>query len=443
MKRMLIGAAAAFAAFAVYAGPALAGTPFAGGSGTFVNGTTQYSFDFTAFGSGDPTGGGATGTIHYHQGSDVSLTADVRCLAVSGHDAIAVGRIVESTLPAGRAGSVGNDALFYVIDNQSGGADEIAPFFGGASSLEDNCSRWITAEAGYQLLTSGDITVSDGSSVPAMLTLAASNAVIGAGQQECATATNGVPGIDVTFDVTGADSAQGDATTGADGSAQYCYTPTHAGTDHITASDGYRTVSADVNVVAGAPASMTLTPASSTVTADAQQCETATVVDAYGNPTPGTSVGFTVSGSDSATVSETTDANGSATSCYTAGALPGIDTVTADAGANVTATATVTVVAPAATPGCTVRAAGTTGSASFQVGQDVRYTPHGRDHGPSVVSTSVSSVTCSGGSAELFGTAGGVEFRVDLTATTFRIRLADGYDSGVLQITGGNVQIRS
>ena len=76
------------------------------------------------------------------------------------------------------------------------------------------------------------------------------------------------------------------------------------------------------------PASLTLSPPSATNKAGEEHCVTATVRDAGGNPLPGVLVRFSVSGANSAGGSDTTDANGEATFCYT-GTNPGSDTISA------------------------------------------------------------------------------------------------------------------
>ena len=72
-----------------------------------------------------------------------------------------------------------------------------------------------------------------------------------------------------------------------------------------------------------------------------------------------------------------------------------------------------------------------------------------------VHSISITAVVCSldGKSGSIFGTAtingaGSYFFRIDVqdlgepgTSDTYRIRLSNGYDSGVKVLTGGNIQI--
>ena len=106
-----------------------------------------------------------------------------------------------------------------------------------------------------------------------------------------------------------------------------------------------------------------LTPATDTNTVDDQHCVTATVRDAFGNPTPNITVRFSVAGSVTTTGSAVTNAAGQAQFCYTGPGLPGADVITAYAdtnGDNVRqptepqGTAAKTWVIPASTEGCKV-----------------------------------------------------------------------------------------
>jgi hypothetical protein len=84
----------------------------------------------------------------------------------------------------------------------------------------------------------------------------------------------------------------------------------------------------------GPPATLTLEPKQDVNVVDSEHCVTATVKDAFGNPTPGITVRFSVSGSVNTSGSSVTDANGQATFCYTGPPLPGSDVITAFADTN-------------------------------------------------------------------------------------------------------------
>jgi hypothetical protein len=83
----------------------------------------------------------------------------------------------------------------------------------------------------------------------------------------------------------------------------------------------------------GQPATLTLAPNAATNPVNAQHCVTATVQDSAGNPVPGVTVRFSVTGANSAGGPAKTDANGQATFCYT-GTNAGQDTISAFADTN-------------------------------------------------------------------------------------------------------------
>jgi Bacterial Ig-like domain (group 1) len=330
---------------------------------------------------------------------------------------------------------------------------------------------------------------------PAKLTLAPKTATNQVGSQHCVTATVTdvfnlpVPAVTVPFSVTGANSGGGSDDTDANGEATFCYTGTVAGNDTIAAyadtnksgthDPGEPSDTAAKTWTPGPPATLVLAPKTATNTVDAQHCVTATVKDQYGNPTPGITVRFSVTGSVSQSGAVTTDANGKAKFCYTGPALPGSDVITAYADTsnnNVqdpgepSDTAAKTWVLPESTPGCKVTNGGritaangdkaTFGGnamvpASGPKGQE-QYRDHGAAANLNVHSINVLAVTCSadGKSASIFGTtkingAGSFNYRIDVTdngepgtgVDTYRLRLSTGYDSGVQTLSGGNIQI--
>ena len=232
----------------------------------------------------------------------------------------------------------------------------------------------------------------------------------------------------------------------------------------------------NATVTPGPPATLTLEPQADTNTVDDQHCVTATVRDAFGNPTPGITVRFSVSGSVNTSGSATTNAAGEAEFCYTGPGLPGADVITAYADTDDDGvrdadepqdTAAKTWLIPTSTAGCKVTYGGRitaangdkatfggNAKADGSSGQE-QY----RDHGPAasmnVHSIDVLAVVCSsdGTEASIFGTAtvdgaGSFDYRIDLkdlgepgTSDTYRIRLSNGYDSGEQLLDRGNVQI--
>jgi hypothetical protein len=235
----------------------------------------------------------------------------------------------------------------------------------------------------------------------------------------------------------------------------------------------------NLTVTPANPATLTLAPKTATNVVDAQHCVTATVKDAFGNATPNITVRFTVSGAVNTSGSQTTNAAGEATFCYTGPALPGVDAIMAFADTNNNTTqdagepsdtASKTWVLPTSTPGCKVTGGGRITAANGDRGtfggnaQVPASGPQGeeeyQDHGPAsainVHSIEVQAVTCNGTSASIFGTAtinggGTFNFRIDVTdndepgagSDTYRIRLSNGYDSGTQTLSGGNIQIHS
>jgi uncharacterized repeat protein (TIGR01451 family) len=229
-------------------------------------------------------------------------------------------------------------------------------------------------------------------------------------------------------------------------------------------------------VTPGDPATLVLTPATDTNTVDDQHCVTATVRDAFGNLTPNITVRFSVAGSVTTTGSAVTNAAGQAQFCYTGPGLPGADVITAYADTDNDSvkdatepqgTAAKTWVIPASTEGCKVTYGGRITAANGDKAtfggnakaDGLKGQEEYQDHGPAadlnVHSINVLAVTCSrdGTQASIFGTAtvnggGSFDYRIDLkdlgepgTSDTYRIRLSNGYDSGVKVLSGGNVQL--
>jgi hypothetical protein len=270
------------------------------------------------------------------------------------------------------------------------------------------------------------------------------------------------------------------------------FSSTKAATHTITATYGGdlihegSTGSTTVTVTPGPPATVSLDPLVAQNQVDTQHCVTATVADQFGNRTPGISVVFTVTGSNSTSGSETTDGDGQAEFCYM-GRLFGVDTIDAFADTNddgdrdlgepsAVPPATKTWLLPPSTPLCEVEfptggghiVADNGDRASFGGNAHVSSTgdPSGqqeyRDHGPAqplnVHSISVLAVVCvrfPDGHAEatIFGEAtidgsGEYAYRIDVedrgepgTNDTYWITLSNGYNSGRHTLEGGNITI--
>jgi Mg-chelatase subunit ChlD len=233
----------------------------------------------------------------------------------------------------------------------------------------------------------------------------------------------------------------------------------------------------NVTVTPANPATLTLAPKTATNVVDAQHCVTATVKDAFMNATPGITVRFTVTGAVNTTGAVVTNAAGQAQFCYTGPGLPGADVITAFADTNGNGTqdagepgdtAAKTWILPTSTAGCKVtnggRITATNGDKATFGGNAKANGLQGeeeyQDHGPAtdinVHSINVQAVTCNaaGTSASIFGTAtingaGSFDYRIDVVdngepgagSDTYRIRLSNGYDSGVQTLAGGNIQL--
>ena len=276
-------------------------------------------------------------------------------------------------------------------------------------------------------------------------------------------------------------------------SCTVAFSSTKAGTHTITATYGGDAIhegstgGTTVTVTPGPPATVTLAPlAPPPNQVDSEHCVTATVEDRFGNPTPGISVVFTVTGSNSTSGARTTDGDGQAEFCYT-GRLFGVDTIDAFADTDgdgqrdlgepsAVPPATKTWLLPPSTPLCEVEfptgggqiVANNGDRASFGGNAHVSSTgdPSGvqeyRDHGPvqplNVHSISVLAVVCvrfPDGHAEatIFGEAtidgsGRYAYRIDVedrgepgTNDTYWISLSNGYDSGRQALEGGNITI--
>jgi uncharacterized protein (DUF2141 family) len=202
----------------------------------------------------------------------------------------------------------------------------------------------------FGLSVQGEITVAQPT-----LTLEPATASNTVGSSHTVTATlndgNGDPisGATILFSVSGANSASGSGATDPNGQTTFTYTGTNVGGDAITAcydknsngscDSGETTATAtkDWTQAGAVPAKLVLSPKTASNTAGQQHCVTATVTDAGGTPTPNVTVVFTVSGANSASGSQTTDASGEAQFCYT-GTTAGSDTISAFADTNTNGT---------------------------------------------------------------------------------------------------------
>ena len=300
-----------------------------------------------------------------------------------------------------------------------------------------------------------------------------------------------VAGATIEFEVTGANMAAGVDVTDGNGEAEFTYTGTNAGDDTITACynadaspDGSceAFASATKTWVAPVPTTLTLDPKADTNPVDTEHCVTATVRDQSGNPMPGITVRFQVTGSVNTSGSVTTDANGEAEFCYQGPVFPGADAIHAYADTDNDNMqdpgepfddATKTWVLPVTTPGCEVKItnggwiiamngdkSSFGGNAKADADGNVSGQEEYQDHGPAQpfnLHGNVLVVVCdSDTSATIYGEAtidgaGSFLYRLRVEdngdggkgVDKYWIIVENGYDSGNQTLRGGNVQIHN
>jgi hypothetical protein len=273
--------------------------------------------------------------------------------------------------------------------------------------------------------------------------------------------------------------------TDANGQVSWTYLSNgQTGTDTIQAcftdSGGtVRCAEAKKTWVAGEPARLDLQPKTKINPVDTKHCVTATVTDAFGNPTPGVTVNFSVTGSVNTSGSATTGASGVAQFCYIGPALPGADTIKAYADTNnnniqdpgePSDVATKTWVNPVSTPLCEIKItnggwiiasnsdrANLGGNAQADGAGNASGVEEYQDQGPAQpfnLHGNVLAIVCGvdGKSGTVFGDAtidgaGSHAYRIDVidngepgTMDHYRMRV-DAYDSGDQTLKGGNIQV--
>jgi nitrous oxidase accessory protein NosD len=227
-----------------------------------------------------------------------------------------------------------------------------------------------------------------------------------------------------------------------------------------------------LNVVCGPgpPASLSLSPEDATNTVGERHCVTATVSDPDGRATPGVLVRFSVDSGEEGSVGS--DASGQSEFCYEGPLTPGTDAISAYADTDGDGaqdpgepadSASKSWVLPASSDRCRVRGTGSIvasngDSTSFRINAHVhnersRGSLFYEDPGPAdalvVRSSRMSSLTCTGSSASVFGRTHGSappSFRIDVVdagagGDSYRIRVSNGYDSGIQLLTSGNIWV--
>ena len=257
--------------------------------------------------------------------------------------------------------------------------------------------------------------------------------------------------------------------------------PTTPGAFQSTGPGDYDAFVAKISSI-GIATTLTLSPPTATNVVGSQHCVTATVTDEFGSLMEGVPVRFFVGDPFGPSGTVATDANGTATFCYTGPDLPGTDTITAFADVDKSGirlpdepegSVEKTWVSPATTPLCDIKIANNSsivavngdkatfsGSARSLADGTTQGQQDYQDQGPhqrlKMRSINVQAVVCTGsGAASIYGQAtidgaGPFAYRIDVQdlakpgkgADTYRISLANGYESREQILQGGNVQIQ-
>jgi hypothetical protein len=217
--------------------------------------------------------------------------------------------------------TVGADTIHAYADNDRDGVEDVP-----TDPSADATKTWLPAAANS-------------------ITLAPKADENPVGTQHCVTATvrdlflNPVPNKKVRFVVTGTTTKSGVDQTDANGVADFCYSSTISGADVITAfvdedNDNQQDPGEIFDLAGkvwqpGQPATLALTPDLAENEVTTQHCLVALVQDAFGNAVPNVTVRFQVTGTNTKTGSDATDAAGRADFCYVGGQVAGPDVVTA------------------------------------------------------------------------------------------------------------------
>ena len=246
------------------------------------------------------------------------------------------------------------------IDFQVAGANEAAATHAGTTDSSGNVSFSYTGTNGGDdtvtaftdlnhntQLDTGELstTASVHWAAPASVSLDPTSLTTSTGSALALTATvldaDGHPlaGVDVSFNVSGANPGSGTVTTDANGEAVYSDPGTHTGTDTVNASVAGVTAHATATIqwVAGT-ATLAVAASSDTPDVNTEVTLTGTLTDANGDPISGVTVYFDVSGANTFSDSAVTGDDGVATVTYT-GTAEGADAVQAYADLNSSGTA--------------------------------------------------------------------------------------------------------
>src|SRR5918996_575740 len=274
-------------------------------------------------------------------GTSHTVTATVRDIAGNPVPGVIVRfSVTGANTASGSATTNASGQATFTYTGNNAGVDQIHAF----ADTNNNG----TQNAGEPF---GDATKTWTAAAPAMLTLTptADTNPVGTSHTVTATVTNAAGGpvanVTVRFTVTGSVNTSGQCTTNTAGQCDFTYSgPTTPGADAITAfadtnnngtqNAGEPVGAAEKTWTPGAPATLVLEPAADTNPVGTDHTVTATVRDAFTNPTPGITVRFTVTGSVSTTGQCTTNTAGQCDFTYSGPTTPGADAITAFADTN-------------------------------------------------------------------------------------------------------------
>lgn len=419
---------------------------------------------------------GRVNVVYYSRADDGNINAHVAFAAVSASPAFTELRVSSASTPTS-TGFLGDYNGAYV-----GSDDVLHPAWADARTGLSGTDAF-TARVNFSPPQS--VTAVPATQTPQVGTTASVTAHV--------TGLNGENEtfIPVSFSVSGVGSptpASGSGTTGGAGTVGFSFTNTVSGTNtvHVWADldengteDAGETVNVTVNWQPGPPASLTLTPSSATNTVDDTHTVTADVRDQFGNPVAPVLIRFSVSGANGIfgipTSGSATTSLGLASFSYV-GPMPGNDTITAFADFNgdgvrdpnpaahePTNSASKTWTLPPSTPGHfngggkiarpdKFATFGLSFKGTPDLSGNLSYNDHSAGTGRQVSDLTVTAYVQTGSSVKIFGTAsvdgaGSHVFRLDLvdngepgTADTFRLRVDDGYDTGLQTLLNGNLQ---
>ncbi|MDO9453178.1 MAG: Ig-like domain-containing protein [Stagnimonas sp.] len=284
----------------------------------------------------------STGSIQFVAGAarTLTLSPSPQALPPSGNSS------VRATVVDAQGNRVSDATVNFALSTATGNAGGVLAANSVTTDANGNAAVQYTApnvESGSQSVSA---TTTNGSNASTVLTISSANAQVtgltltpsatqvSASAQVAVRATVQVQsgssnGITVNFS-TSSGAIAATAKTDSSGVAVATLTaPAQPGSAQVTATVANFTQSTTVTVVSGNPSTISLVASPASTSINRPTTLVATVLDASSNPVQGVSVKFEVpdnkTGGTLATINVTTDANGRATTSYTAGSAAGSD----------------------------------------------------------------------------------------------------------------------